>query len=237
MGVFTIQIGMKLLLVLPCLVSLAIALPVEILSYSAAEEKHDHKMEGVPGEAVMGEFSFQAPDTGDAVYKLTYTADMDGFQAMGDHLPVPVIMDPVPEAALPEMVDYTPEVAAARAEFLRAQEAIMAEHAAMENMVDDEAVEAEAEVEDMRRKRREAEPVVIPTHANVLPATTYHHLAGAYPVYYNNPYLTYPLHQVRAPIVSQPVYSYPIYRILPQVATDVSATIEEGDDEPAALAL
>ena len=51
---------------------------------------------------------------------------MDGFQAMGDHLPVPVlskalfsvayigntqvIMDPVPEAALPEMVDYTPEV-------------------------------------------------------------------------------------------------------------------------------
>ena len=82
-------------------------------------------------------------------------------------------------------------------------------------MVDDEAVEAEvdgmrvintiitfihhhqAEVEDMRRKRREAEPVVIPTHANVLPATTYHHLAGAYPVYYNNPYLTYPLHQVK----------------------------------------
>merc|ERR1712241_7732 len=138
MGVFTIEIGMKLLLVLPCLVSLAIAVPVEILSYSAAEEKHDHKMEGVPGGAVMGEFSFQAPDTGDAVYKLTYTADMDGFQAMGDHLPVPVIMDPVPEAALPEMVDYTPEVAAARAEFLRAQEAIMAEHAAMENMVDDE---------------------------------------------------------------------------------------------------
>ena len=33
----------------------------------------------------------QAPDTGDAVYKLTYTADMDGFQAMGDHLPVSVI--------------------------------------------------------------------------------------------------------------------------------------------------
>merc|ERR1711981_139849 len=232
-----IQINMKLLLLL---LPLATAVPVKIISYSATEEHiHNHEMEGVPGEAVMGEFSFQAPDTGDAVYKLTYTADMDGFQAMGDHLPVPVIMDPVPEAALPEMVDYTPEVAAARAEFLRAQDAIMAEHAAMEaeNMVDDEAVEAEAEVEDMRRKRREAEPVVIPTHANVLPATTYHHLAGAYPVYYNNPYLTYPLHQVRAPIVSQPVYSYPIYRILPQVATDVSATIEEGDDEPAALAL
>merc|ERR1712088_893045 len=170
-SVFEIQINMKLLLLL---LPLATAVPVEILSYSAAEEKHDHKMEGVSGEAVMGEFSFQAPDTGDAVYKLTYTADMDGFQAMGDHLPVPVIMDPVPEPELPAMVDYTPEVAAARAEFLRAQEEIMARHAAEEgeNMVDEEVME----VEDMRRKRREADPVVIPTHANVLP-TTYHHLA------------------------------------------------------------
>ena len=49
---------------------------------------------------------------------------MDGFQAMGDHLPVSVIfytkagfqifvqviMDPVPEVELPAMVDYTPEV-------------------------------------------------------------------------------------------------------------------------------
>merc|ERR1712010_211713 len=109
-----------------------------------------------------------------------------------------------------------------------------ARHAAedAENMVDDEV-----EVEDMR-KRREAEPVVVPTHANVLP-TTYHHLAGAYPIYQAsvyNPYLTYPLYQVRAPIISHPLYtaaggsSYPIYRIIPQVATDVSASIEEGDD-------
>ena len=73
----------------------------------------------------------------------------------------------------------------------------MARHAAedAENIVDDEAME----VEDMRRKRRDAEPVVIPTHANVLP-TTYHHLAGAYPIYQTsvyNPYLSYPLHQVQ----------------------------------------
>merc|ERR1711972_499420 len=228
MGVFQIQINMKLLLVL---LPLATAVPIKIISYSATEEKHNHEMEGVPGEAVMGEFSFQAPDTGDAVYKLTYTADMDGFQAMGDHLPVSVIMDPVPEVELPAMVDYTPEVAAARADFLKVQEEIMAKHAAEENMV---------EMEEMERKKRDAEPVVVPTHTNVLP-TTYHHLASAYPVYYNNPYLTYPIHQVRAPIVSQPVYTvannFPVYRILPQVATDVSATIAEGDDEPAALAL
>merc|ERR1712203_1087668 len=122
-SVLEIQINMKLLLLL---LPLATAVPIKIISYSAAEEKHDHKMEGVPGEAVMGEFSFKAPDTGDAVYKLTYTADMDGFQAMGDHLPVSVIMDPVPEPELPQMVDYTPEVAAVRAEFLNVQEEIMA---------------------------------------------------------------------------------------------------------------
>merc|ERR1712088_1282917 len=229
-GVFEIQINMKLFLLL---LPLATAVPIKIISYSATEEKHNHEMEGVPGEAVMGEFSFKAPDTGDAVYKLTYTADMDGFQAMGDHLPVSVIMDPVPEVELPAMVDYTPEVAAARADFLKVQEEIMAKHAAEENMV-------EMEESEMERKRRDAEPVVVPTHTNLLP-TTYHHLAGAYPVYYNNPYLTYPIHQVRAPIVSQPVYTvannFPVYRILPQVATDVSATIAEGDDEPAALAL
>merc|ERR1711917_146497 len=78
-SVFQIQINMKLLLVL---LPLATAVPIKIISYSATEEKHNHEMEGVPGEAVMGEFSFKAPDTGDAVYKLTYTADMDGFQAM-----------------------------------------------------------------------------------------------------------------------------------------------------------
>ena len=77
----------------------------------------------------------------------------------------------------------------------------MARHAAedAENMVDDEV-----EVEDMRRKRREAEPVVVPTHANVLP-TTYHHLAGAYPIYQTsvyNPYLSYPLHQVQHKLLS-----------------------------------
>merc|ERR1719336_3745198 len=147
-------------------------------------------------------------------------------------------MDPVPEPELPAMVDYTPEVAAARAEFLKVQEEIMAEHAAdAENIVDDEAMEEE----DMRRRRREVEPVVITTQANVLP-TTFHQLS--YPIYQTsvyNPYLSYPIHQVRAPILSHPVYTtaggYPIYRIIPQVATDVSASLEEGDDEPAALAL
>lgn len=81
-------------------------------------------MEGSPGQAVTGEFSFSAPDT-EAVYQLTYTADSEGFQAVGDHLPVPVVMEVVPEQQLPVMVQYTQEVAQARNNFLEAQREIM----------------------------------------------------------------------------------------------------------------
>merc|ERR1711981_677506 len=223
-GVFEIQINMKLLLLL---LPLATAVPIKIISYSATEEKHNHEMEGVPGEAVMGEFSFKAPDTGDAVYKLTYTADMDGFQAMGDHLPVPVIMDPVPEPELPAMVDYTPEVAAARAEFLRAQEEIMARHAAedAENMVDDEVEEEEGGRARRHPHPRQRAPHHLPPSRRRLPdlpelpsssgESSHHQPSGLHSSWRQLSHL----------------------QDHPQVATDVSATIEEGDDEPAALAL
>ena len=50
-----VVLSQLLLLLLP----LATAVPIKIISYSATEEKHNHEMEGVPGEAVMGEFSFK----------------------------------------------------------------------------------------------------------------------------------------------------------------------------------
>merc|ERR1719500_1648616 len=63
--------------------------PIEILNYEA-------------GEAVMGEFYWKAPE-GDDI-KLVYTADMAGYVATGDHLPLS-----------PEL---TPEVMEARAAFM-----------------------------------------------------------------------------------------------------------------------
>ena len=106
-----------------CLLPLASCAPLEILSYSSPEG-HSHTMEGSPGQAVTGEFSFKAPDT-KAVYQLTYTADSEGFQPVGEHLPVPVVMEVVPEQQLPVMVQYTQEVAQARNTFLEAQRKIM----------------------------------------------------------------------------------------------------------------
>ena len=103
---------------------------------------------------------------------------------------------------------------------------IMARHAAedAENMVDDEVPAA---VEDMRRKRRDADPVVIPTHANVLP-TTYHHLAGAYPIYQAsvyNPYLSYPLHQVQHNFLSGGCQQQGNWNILKTSCTKSSTNI------------
>merc|ERR1712172_366107 len=48
--------------------------PIEILNYEAAEAGHGQVMSGTPGEAVVGEFYWKAPE-GDDI-KLVYTADM-----------------------------------------------------------------------------------------------------------------------------------------------------------------
>ena len=50
-----VSLSQLLLILLP----LATAVPIKIISYSATEEKHNHEMQGVPGEAVLGEFSFK----------------------------------------------------------------------------------------------------------------------------------------------------------------------------------
>ena len=50
-----VSFSQLLLILLP----LATAVPIKIISYSATEEKHNHEMQGVPGEAVLGEFSFK----------------------------------------------------------------------------------------------------------------------------------------------------------------------------------
>jgi Insect cuticle protein len=50
---------------------------------------------GVGGERADGDFSYISPEG--IPIKLTYTADENGFQPQGDHLPTP---PPVPEAIL-----------------------------------------------------------------------------------------------------------------------------------------
>ena len=63
-----------------------------------------------------GSFFWRAPE-GDDI-SLVYTAGEAGYLAEGDHLPVSPEVPAAPEMVLPMMVDFTPEVAAARSSFL-----------------------------------------------------------------------------------------------------------------------
>merc|ERR1712183_162058 len=198
-------------LVVSCaLLGLVASQPIEILSYSSPDTQtlgsHRHSMEGVPGEAVKGHFAFKAPDTEDTVYKVSYTADSLG--------PQPV---EVPQQEVPVMVGYTPEVAAARDQFLEMQEKLMEQQMAEEQMM---------ELEERRRRKREADPVVFPhipvSSSQFVP--TYNSNSGLVPTYNSNP------------INYSPYYTYPM--VLPMVEdSQVPSMIQEGEEEPAALAL
>lgn len=179
--------------------------PLEILSYSADQpQAHSHNMEGIPGEAVSGEFQFQAPDS-EQVFHITYTADDQGFIPVGDHLPVPVQALEVPEVELPAMVSYTNEVAAARANFLQVQEELDAQHAMEDNSV-----------EVMERRKREADPVTVPE--DEMPAypissvSSTHHLTPL-SIY---PSLSHPISSLPSPIHSYRNYvPYPLQQLQP----------------------
>jgi len=174
-----------------CLALLAASVassPIEILNYQDAEAGHGQVMSGTPGEAVKGEFHWKAPE-GDAI-RLVYTADMGGYVATGEHLPVS-----------PEL---TPEVMEARAAFMnkfeeekaRAVDITIEEEEILEKIIEDEIVEeiAEAEVaevieealglrdSDPNRRRRDADA---DADAQVF-LTQPLHYAPSYPYYFVN---------------------------------------------------
>merc|ERR1711962_43554 len=225
-----------------CLLPLSLPSPIEILSYTAddSSQSHSHTMEGIPGKEVSGNFHFETPDT-ENVFHLSYTADDQGFQAVGDHLPVSV---KVPEVELPVIVDYTEEVAAARENFLKTQEEVKSW--------------STAEVTERRRREAEADPVVIPASngavlypsvaASSLPAPGFYPLGSSQPVspVYHPVYRGYPTHYIptqtivtgQAPIVQRHLYlPYPSLGLIPQKQSPVESTIQEGEEEPAALSL
>ena len=89
---------------------------------------------------------WRAPE-GDDI-SLTYTAGLQGYLAQGDHLPLSPEIPATPEMALPVMVDYTPEVAAARDAF-------------METFNEAKMKAEEEMVKVVERRRREAEDSVV----------------------------------------------------------------------------
>ena len=217
--------------------------PVEILKVEDAEAGYGHVMSGVPGNEVEGSFYWKAPE-GDDI-SLTYTAGAEGYMAEGEHLPVSPEVPLAPEMALPVMVDFTPEVAAARSSFMeKFNEAKM-----------------KAEVAEERR-RREAEdepeapaPVTYLTQPQVvynpyLPLTTVQHLSPLHvsglPVQTQLQKQTQ-VFPVQYPVLRYPgiVWSYPgdpltpTVSVVPADSANMARVLPndklEGEDEPAAL--
>jgi len=158
---------------LALLVASVASSPIEILNYKDEEAGHGQVMSGTPGEAVMGEFHWKAPE-GDAI-RLVYTADMDGYVATGEHLPV--------------SPDLTPEVMEARAAFMDKFDEAKAQAMEEEIMEDIAAVEIAEEImeekalglrsdEPSERRRRDAE-----ADAQVFMTQPLHY-APSYPYYF-----------------------------------------------------
>ena len=103
-------------IILSLLFSLISTSPIEILNVEDAEAGYGQQMSGVAGSEVEGSMYWRAPE-GDDI-SLTYTAGAQGYLAQGDHLPLSPDVPAAPEVVLPVMVDYTPEVAAARDAFM-----------------------------------------------------------------------------------------------------------------------
>ena len=178
-------------LVFSLLFSLAVCSPVEILNVEDAEAGYGHVMSGVPGEQVEGSFFWRAPE-GDDI-SLVYTAGEAGYLAEGDHLPVSPEVPAAPEMVLPMMVDFTPEVAAARSSFLeKFNEAKMkAEEETEESMIESdrrrrdaaEDEEPAVDVEDMKAQPQMVYspylhhltiPHLAPVHVSSLSLSSHH---------------------------------------------------------------
>jgi len=145
-------------------------LPVEIINYEDAEKGHGHVQTGVAGESVEGSLFYKVPE-GDTV-RLTYSANENGFVAEGEHLPVAPEPLPMEALVLPVMVENTPDVAMARSAFEKVFKEVEMRNAAIEDtMVEaiDNAIDSDAVVEVIsERRRREADPVVVPSYPGVV---------------------------------------------------------------------
>merc|ERR1712212_824422 len=202
MGVtFWLQIGTDMKVFLFCLAVTAHSLHLEvepvaepqaehIINYEDKEAGHGHMQKGVAGEKVEGTLFYRVPE-GDTMH-LTYMADENGFVAAGDHLPVAPEPLAVEEPVIPVMVQITPEVAEARDQFAATFKEVEMRNAALnEEMMEsvDNAVDAAIEEVISERRRREAEPVVVPEPEPSTYVLPYHQLQPA-----AYPYLYYPYH-------------------------------------------
>merc|ERR1712212_663218 len=191
------------------------------------EKMYNNFQKGEPGVNVAGNYAFQEDGK---KYHITYQANDAGYVAEGD-LPV------APPLPVYEMLVPVPDTA----EVMVAQEAHKHLYRAHQQLVEDALKPKESGVEALRRRRS---PVVIPQPTNYI---------STYPTFlpYYRYYPTYTIPQIvdtklntvaqtkTSPIVIQPVLDlqHPIHRIGFPVNSPVPNEVQEGEEEPAALAL
>merc|ERR1712212_1238037 len=191
------------------------------------EKMYNNFQKGEPGVNVAGNYAFEEDGK---KYHITYQANDAGYVAEGD-LPV------APPLPVYEMLVPVPDTA----EVMVAQEAHKHLYRAHQQLVEDALKPKESGVEALRRRRS---PVVIPQPTSYI---------STYPTFlpYYRYYPTYTIPQIvdtklntvaqtkTSPIVIQPVLDlqHPIHRIGFPVNSPVPNEVQEGEEEPAALAL
>merc|ERR1712212_233801 len=191
------------------------------------EKMYNNFQKGEPGVNVAGNYAFEEDGK---KYHITYQANDAGYFAEGD-LPV------APPLPVYEMLVPVPDTA----EVMVAQEAHKHLYRAHQQLVEDALKPKESGVEALRRRRS---PVVIPQPTSYI---------STYPTFlpYYRYYPTYTIPQIvdtklntvaqtkTSPIVIQPVLDlqHPIHRIGFPVNSPVPNEVQEGEEEPAALAL
>jgi len=192
------------------------------------EKMYNNFQKGEPGVNVAGNYAFEEDGK---KYQINYQANDAGYVAEGD-LPV------APPVPVYEMLVPVPDTA----EVMAAQEAHKHLYRAHQQLVEDALKPKESGVEALRRRRS---PVVIPQPTSYISTYT-----PTYLPYYRY-YPTYTIPQIvdtklntvaqtkTSPIVIQPVLDlqHPIHRIGFPVNSPVPNEVQEGEEEPAALAL
>merc|ERR1711892_75713 len=198
--------------------------PEHIINYEDKEEGHGHVQTGVAGSIF-----YKVPE-GETV-RLTYSADENGFVAEGEHLPVAPQPLAVEAVVLPIMVKNTPEVAEARQEFEKVfQEVEMRNAAIEETMMEsvDNAIDAAIEEVIVERRRRDADPVVIP-ESEPVPSTYLLPYQPSVPLPYTRYYQHY---QPYAPAYPHVYYTYPVKHQVKAVVPEAEESMDSAAPEP-----
>merc|ERR1712233_281277 len=193
------------------------------------EKQYNHIQKGVPGEAVSGNFGFQADGT---LYNTVDTADERGYLAEGDHLPKSVEIPDFPKLVPVQDTDEVEALNQVHRHYVQVQKKLIA----------DTLEPVDSGVETVRRRRS---PVTFPG-ANIYNYVQPYPFLGLQPIIPSYRYTQFPQPTLN---LAHPTYNVGLAFGLPaslvpnqeqsepEDVNPVPADIQQGEGEAAALAL